>query len=74
MCTNNIFSESFIIYRIAKFIKNTAANIGGWWNNKPAKKYTLNDIDQSDTDLAFMLWFGGLALVISIPNPIIYSV
>ena len=54
------------IYRIAKFIKNTGSNFSAWWNNKPAKKYTLNDIDQSDTDLAFMLWFGGLALVISI--------
>ncbi len=54
------------IYRIAKFIKNTGANFSSWWNNKHAQKYTLTDIDQSDTDLAFMLWFGGLALVISI--------
>jgi len=54
------------IYRIAKFIKNTGANFSAWWNNKPVIKYTLTDIDQSDTDLAFMLWFGGLALVISI--------
>ena len=54
------------IYRIAKFIKNTISSISGWWNNEPSKDYTLSDIDQSDTDLAFMLWFGGLALVISI--------
>jgi len=54
------------IYRIAKFIKNTFSSVSGWWNNEPSKEYTLSEIDQSDTDLAFMLWFGGLALVISI--------
>ena len=54
------------IYRIAKFIKNTGSNMSAWWNNKTAEEYKLTDIDQSDTDLAFMLWFGGLALVISI--------
>ena len=54
------------IYRIAKFIKNSSASISAWWNNETAKEYKLTEIDQGDTDLAFLLWFGGLALVISI--------
>ena len=48
------------IYRIALKIKNV---INKW---KGREKSNMNDVTRADTDLAFALWFGGLALVISI--------
>ncbi len=49
------------IYRISLRFKNWPTWLGGDGGN-----YKITDVNQDDLDFAFTVWFGGLALVISV--------